>query len=164
MNSKRLTWLAITLLIVMIAWAILSLRKDYEKITAIDVKGSEDLIQYIAATQKNIASQREYIKKLEKIALWPIQADIMSWLTQQADNLSVKVIGVEYLPVEKLSKYQSININLSVRGNYNDLGRFINALERSPYAVGINSFRMLRKESTPEYITMNISLSCIKIL
>jgi Tfp pilus assembly protein PilO len=83
----------------------------------------------------------------------------MLWVTQQADGLDVSIIGVERLPAKYVSVYSYMPINITVRGDYNPLGRFISNLERSPNMVRIDSFRIKRKEHTPEQVVMELSLS-----
>ena len=58
------------------------------------------------------------------------RTDPLSWLTQQADELGLKVAGVERLPTSKVLEYEQVPINITVKGDYNLLGMFINRLER----------------------------------
>ena len=86
----------------------------------------------------------------------------MSWLTHQLDDTCVQLIGVEHLPVELVLNYQNTPVNVTIRGDYDPLCRFINRLERSPSAVRINSLRIRRKEHNFEHVVMNLSLSCFQ--
>ena len=159
MNWRRFAWLVILLLIVTIAWAAMDLNEAYEKIASARSESGDDAVRRLMSLQKRIANHKESVENLEKLALWPPGTDLMSWLTQQANDSYVRIIGVEHPPAEKVLQYQHIPVKITVRGDYNLLGRFINKLEHSPNAVRVNSLRIRRKEYTPEHITMDLSLS-----
>ena len=159
MNWKRLSWLVIVLLIATIVWGAVDLKKTHERIASARSASADDAGWRLASIQGKFANHREHIENLEKLALWPSGAVPMSWLTQQVNGSDIQIVGVEHPPVEKVSEYRHVPVKLSVRGNYNSLGRFINKLEHSPYAVRINSLRIRRKEYTPEHVTMDLSLS-----
>lgn len=163
MNWRRFVWIISLLLIAIIAWELADLRGIYRKIASVRSESSDDPGQILLSLQQQVASQRKYLESLEKIAIWQPGLDLMTWLTQQADALNVKIIGLEQKPVEKLLEYQRVPFSITVRGDYNPLGRFINKLEHSPNAVRIDSLRIRRKESTPEYITTDISLSYFQV-
>ena len=159
MKWRKFTWLVIPLLIFIIVWLSAEINGAYEKIDSAKSGDADNINQHPASLQKRIANYREQIEKLEKFAIWQPGADVMSWLTQQANKSGVGIIGVEHLPTEEFAEYQHIPIKITIRGDYNPLGRFINKLEHSPNAVRINSFRIKRKEYTPKHITMDLSLS-----
>jgi len=157
-------------------WMSISLKKNYEKLGSIESESADNPVSHLLALQKQISSQKEHLENLEKNGLWPKNLDVLSWLTKQADDSNVKIIGVDYPPAEENLKYHNINISLNVRGDYNPLAIFINKLERSQNPILISSLRIKRKESAfsakysanalaePEYVTMEISLSCFKKL
>lgn len=159
MNWRRFAWLLIALLIVTIVWAAIELKEMYEKINYARSGSADDVGRRLASLRNRIANHKERVDSLEKLALWPPGVDLMSWLTQQANDSDVRIIGVEHPPVEKVSEYQRVHVKVTVRGDYNPLGRFINKLEHSPDTVRVNSFRIRRKEYTPEHVTMDLSLS-----
>jgi Tfp pilus assembly protein PilO len=159
MNWRRFAWLVIALLIVTIVWAAIDLKGMYEKINSAKSGNADDVAQRLASLQNRIASHKARVDSLEKLALWPPEVELMSWLTQQADDADVRIIGVERPPVEEASEYQRVPVKITVNGDYHPLGRFINELERSSNTVRINSFRIRRKEYTPDHITMDLSLS-----
>ena len=109
--------------------------------------------------QKDTAKQKEYLDYIEKSTLWQSGTDPLSWLTQQADGLGIQVTGVDRLPITKVLEYGQMPINITIKGNYNLLGMFINRLERSANAFKIESLRTGRKESSPDQTTMILSLS-----
>jgi hypothetical protein len=174
MSWRRLAWLVILLLVTTIVWGATALKETYEKIDSTRSKGAEDTGQRLASLRARLANHREYIENLERLVLWPPGSDLMSWLTQQANESEVRIIGVEHPPVEKVSsshprrtrgptreipEYRHVPVKITVTGGYNLLGRFINKLEHCPNAIRIDSFRMRRKEYTPEHTTMDLSLS-----
>jgi hypothetical protein len=160
MNWRRLAWLVILLLIVTISWAAIELKEIHKRIAS--VGGADDISEQLASLQEQIADQRERVVIFEDLALWPSGSDPMPWLTQQADDTNVQLIGVEHLPAEQALDYQNISINITVRGDYSPLGRFINRLEHSPNTLRINSLRIRYKEYTPDYLVMDLSLSYLQ--
>ena len=160
MNWRRLAWLAILLLITTIVWEVVAIKGMYEKIASAKPEDAHDVSRRLVSLEKRRADHRQRIESLEKLALWPPEADLMSWLSSQANDSDVTIIGVEHPPVEKVSEYQHIPVEITIRGDYNSLGRFINKLEHSPpNKVRIDSFRVRRKEYTPEHVTTELSLS-----
>ena len=159
MSWRRFAWLLVLLLGITIIWAVADLKGTYEKIASARSDDADSIDFRIASLQKRIANHRAHLEGLEKLTLWPPEADIMSWLTQQADDSDVRIIGVEHLPVEQMSGYQNIPVKIIIRGDYNPLGRFINSLEHSPNAIRIDSLRIRRKEYTPEHVIMELSMS-----
>lgn len=169
MSWRRLAWLIILLLLTTIVWGAIALKETYEKIDSKRSEGAEDASKRLASLQTRLANHREYIENLEKLVLWPPGSDLMSWLTQQANESDVRIIGVEHPPVEEvsssysatreISEYRHVPVKITVTGGYSPLGRFINKLEHCPNAIRINSFRIRRKEYTPEHTTMDLSLS-----
>jgi Tfp pilus assembly protein PilO len=159
MNWRRLAWLVILLLITTIVWGAVDLKEMYEKIASASSEDTHDVSRRLVSLEKRRANHGQRIESLEKLALWPSGESLMSWLTQQAHDSDVTIIGVEHLPVEEVSEYQHIPVKITIRGDYNPLGRFINKLERSPNKVRIDSFRIKRKEYTPEHVIMDLSLS-----
>ena len=162
MNWRRLAWLVILLLIITIVWGAVDLNEINEKIASARSEDAHDVSGLLVSLQKRLADHRQRIENLERFALWPPGADLMSWLTQQESDLDVRIIGVEHPPVEEVSQYQHIPVKITIRGDYNPLGKFINKLERSPSKVRIDSFRIRRKEYTPEHIIMDLSLSYLQ--
>jgi len=154
--------LVILLLITTIVWGAVDLKRLYEKIDSAGSEDAYDVSQRLVSLQKRLADQRQYIESLEKLALWPSEVDLMSWLTGQANEASVRIIGVEHPPVEEVSEYQHITVKVTITADYNPLGRFINRLEHSPSKVRIDSFRMRRVEYTPEHVVMDLSLSYLQ--
>ena len=118
-----------------------------------------DQARQLTLLQERIAGQREKLAGIENLTLWPTNSDPMMWLTQQADDTGVRIIGVEHLPVEQTSIYQNVPVTITIRGDYNPLGRFINKLERSAKSLRINSLRIRRRKYTPEHVVMDLSLS-----
>jgi hypothetical protein len=156
---RRFAWLLVILFIAIIIWEVVEikrLRSDINSISSNDVNNS---LQSLISIQSKISERVEHIENLEESALWGNKDDPVSWITHQADASMVKVIGVEHIPAEQVSEYQHTTVKIIVQGDYNPLGRFINLLERSPNALKINSFRIKRKEYTPEHIIMDLSLS-----
>ena len=147
------------LLIGVVVWEAIDLKGMYGKIASARSEDADDADQRLASLRGQLVDYRGYIENLEELALWQPETDPMSWLTQQADDSDVQIIGVEHQPVEDISGYQHVPVKITVRGDYNPLGRFINKLEYSPNAVRIDSFRIRRKQYTPEHITMDLSLS-----
>jgi len=159
MNWRRFAWLIIILLVFTIVWAGIELKREYDRIAIAKLKDKDDMSQRLASIQKRIAGQRDYIKDLEKVALWPPEEDPMSWFTQQANDSNVSIIGVEHPAVEQIPEYHHIPVKITLRGDYNPLGRFINKLEHSQNMVRIDSLRIRHNEYAPEHITMELSLS-----
>ncbi len=168
MTWRRFAWLIVFLLIVTAIWLSVDLKGVYERINKrITSSGSEsgtDAERRLTALQRELANRGEYIDNLEKRTLWQSDADLMSWLTGQANDSDVKIIGVERLPAEEILEYQRIRVKLTVTGDYGSLGSFLNKVERSPNAVKVDSFRMRRKEDAPEDVTMDLSLSYFRKL
>jgi len=159
MNRKRVSWVIIFLMIVLIAWQIMDLKVTYQRIAFIKSKGVRNSNGYLTSLQKDTAKQKEYLDYIEKSILWQSGTDPLSWLTQQADELGIQVTGVDRLPTAKVLEYEQMPINITIKGNYNLLGMFINRLERSTNAFKIESLGMGRKESSPDQTTMILSLS-----
>lgn len=159
MNWRRLAWLVILLMVVTIAWAVTELKGTYEKIASVGSKDTDHVSRQLTLLQERISVQREKLAGLENLTLWPPDSDPMTWLTQQADDTGVRIIGVKHLPVEQASIYQNIPVIITIRGDYNPLGRFINKLEHSSNSLRINSLRIRRKQYTPEHVVMDLSLS-----
>ena len=149
----------ILLLIVAIFWAVTELKGTYEKIASVESGDNDQASRQLTLLQERIAGQGEKLAEIEKLALWQPDSDPMEWLIHQADDTGVRIIGVEHLPVERASIYQNTPVTITVRGDYNPLGRFINRLERSSSALRINSLRIRRREYTPENVVMDLSLS-----
>ena len=156
MNWKRIYWVIILLLVVLITGQIMYLKVTYRKIAFIGTVDSKD---YLTSLQEGAAKQKEYLDYVEKVSLWQPGIDPLSWLTQQADELGLKVTRVECPPTVKISEYEQVLINVTIRGDYNLLGIFINKLERSTNAFRIDSLRMGRKESSPDQTIVALSLS-----
>ncbi len=159
MNWRKFIWLIIVLLIAAVIWKAADLKDAYEKIASTKSGDSDDAEQRLESLQKKLADQKRRAENLEKFALWQTGEDFMSWLTQQADDSSVRIIGVERSPVEKVQEYRHVPVNITAAGDYSALGRFVNQLERSSSKIRINSFRMRRKKETSAQVTMDISLS-----
>ncbi len=159
MNWRRFAWLIIILLVFTIVWAGIELKREYDKIAAAKLRDRDDMSQRLASIQKRIAGQRDYIRNLEEVALWPSEEDPMSWFTQQANDSNVSIIGVEHTAVEQIPEYRHVPVKITLRGDYNPLGRFINKLEHSQNMVRIDSLRIRYNEYAPEHITMELSLS-----
>ncbi len=159
MNWRRFAWLIIILLVFTIVWAGIELKREYDKIAAAKQRDRDDMSQRLASIQKRIAGQRDYIRNLEEVALWPSEEDPMSWFTQQANDSNVSIIGVEHTAVEQIPEYHHVPVKITLRGDYNPLGRFINKLEHSQNMVRIDSLRIRYNEYAPEHITMELSLS-----
>ena len=159
MNWRRFSWLLILLLIVTIVWAVVELKDKYERISAVRSKNIDEPDRRLISLQNRIADRKKHIKSLEKPALLPVETSLMAWLTQQAEDLGVSIIGVEHPPVENISEYRHVPVKITVRGDYNPLGRFINKIERFQSMVRIDSFRIRRKEYAPEHVIMDLSLS-----
>ncbi len=159
MNWRRFAWLIIILLVFTIVWAGIELKREYDKIAAAKLRDRDDMSQRLASIQKRIAGQRDYIRNLEEVALWPSEEDPMSWFTQQANDSNVSIIGVEHTAVEQIPEYHHVPVKITLRGDYNPLGKFINRLEHSQNMVRIDSLRIRYNEYTPEHITMELSLS-----
>ena len=100
MNWRRLAWLVILLLIITIAWAAMDLNGVYEKIASARSGGDDGAARRLASLQKQIARYKKHVENLEELALWPPGVNLMAWLTQQANDLDVRIIGVEHLPIE----------------------------------------------------------------
>jgi len=135
------------------------LKVTYQKIDFIRSKGTVDSKDYLTLLQKGAVKQKEYLDYVEKVSLWQSEIDPLSWLTQQADELGLKVTRVERPPTVKISEYEQVLINVTIRGDYNLLGIFINKLERSTNAFRIDSLRMGRKEFSPDQTIVALSLS-----
>ena len=159
MSWRRLAWIVIMLLMVTIVLAGVELKKSYGRLDSAQSDDTNSIDLQLASLQKQIDSRRAHLSGLEKLTLWESETEFMSWVTQQADDTGVRVIGVEHLPVERESAYRNIPVKVTIRGDYNPLGRFINRLEHSPSAIKINSMRIRRKEYTPEHVTMDLSMS-----
>jgi hypothetical protein len=159
MNWRRFAWLIVILLVFTIVWAAIELKREYDRIAIAKLKDKDDPSRRLASIQKRIAGHREYIKSLEEVALWPSEEDPMSWFTQQANDSNVSIIGVEHPAVEQVPEYHYVPVKITLRGDYNPLGRFINKLERSQNMVRIDSLRIRYNEYAPEHITMELSLS-----
>lgn len=159
MNWRRLVWLVILLLIFSIVWGGIELKGSYEELASARSDDTNSVTSQLLSLQKRIETHTAHLSDLEQLTLWKSDSDFMSWVTQQTDDTGVQVIGVEHLPVEQESDYQGISVTITIRGDYNPLGRFINKLERSPSAIKINSMRIRRKEYTPEHVVMDLSIS-----
>ena len=162
MNWRRFAWLLILLLIITVVWAAIELKDRYDKISSARSGDIDEPGRRLMSLQKRVADHKKHIESLEKLALLPAEVSLMSWLTQQANDLGVSIIGVEHLPVESVSEYQHVPVKITIRGDYNPLGSFINKLERSQNVVRIDSFRIQRKEYAPEQVIMDLSLSYFK--
>jgi hypothetical protein len=162
MNWRRISWLVILLLVFTATWAVVEIKGIYERMASMESRDSDTISQQLGVLQERIANQKERLEVLEKMALWPSDSDPMTWLTQQADDTGVQFIGVKHLPVERVSDYQSTSVNITIRGDYDPLGRFLNMLERSTNAMQINSLRIRRKEYGPEQLVMDLSLSYLR--
>lgn len=159
MNWRRLAWLVILLLVVTIVWAVTELKGTYAQIASVDSKDPDHASRQLTLLQERIAGQREKLAGIENLTLWPKDSDPIMWLTQQADDTGVRIIGVEHLPVEQASIYQNIPVTITISGDYNPLGRFINKLEHSSNLLRINSLRIRRRKYTLEHTVMDLSLS-----
>ena len=159
MNWRRLAWFLILLLMVTIVLAGIELKESYDELDAARSDDTQSVDLNLVSLQKRIEARKAHLSGLEKLTLWESETEFMSWVTQQADDTGVRVIGVDHLPVEQVSDYRNIPVNVTIRGDYNPLGRFINRLEHSPSAIKINSMRIRRKEYTPEHVTMDLSMS-----
>jgi len=162
MNWRRLAWLLTILIIFTIIWAAIELKDKHEKIAYEKPKDAELTDQELASLKKRIQDQRELLNRLEKSNLWSKDQDLVSWLNQQANASDTRIIGVEHPPSEKLSEYRRVYVKITVRGDYNPLGRFVNRLEYSPNAIHIDSFRIKRRDYSPEYVAMDIWLSYLQ--
>jgi Tfp pilus assembly protein PilO len=159
MNWRRLAFLMILMLIFSIVWGAYALKGSYEELASARSGDTTSVTSQLLSLQKRIDAHTVNLSGLEQLILWESDSDFMSWVTHQADDTGVQGIGVEHLPVEGESDYWEIPIIVTIRGDYNPLGRFINQLEHSPNAVRINSMRIRRKEHTPEYMVMELSVS-----
>ncbi|MFC1716760.1 type 4a pilus biogenesis protein PilO [Candidatus Poribacteria bacterium] len=159
MNWRRLALLLILLLIFTIVWGGMELKGSYEELSSVRAGDTSSTTTQLLSLQKRIDTHRTNLSDLERLTLWKSDSDFMSWVTQQADGTGVRVIGVEHQPVEQESDYHGIPVTITIRGDYNPLGRFINQLERSPSAIRINSMRIRRKEHPPQYMVMDLSMS-----
>lgn len=159
MNWRRLAFFVILLLIFSIVWGGIEFKRSYEELSSARSDDAGSVTSQLLSIQKRIDAQTAHLSGLEQFTLWESDSDFMSWITQQADDTGVQVIGVERQPVEQESDYRGIPVTVTIRGDYNPLGRFINNLERSTNAIKINSMRIRRKEHTPEYMVMDLSIS-----
>ena len=159
MKSKRIYWAVIIILVAMVTWQIMDLKVTHHKISFVTSKKISDSNKSLTLLQKNAAKQKDYLDYVEKVALWKEDTDPLSWLTQQTNEIGLEVIGVERLATDRISEYEQVLLKISIRGDYNHIGMFVNRLERSANAFKINSFRMGRKDSTPDQTTMTLSLS-----
>ena len=159
MNRKRIYWLLIFPLTALVVWQAMDLKVTYRKIAFIKGRGISDSNIALTSVQKSVTKQKEYLDYVERNAIWKPGTDPLSWLTQQADELGLKVAGVERLPTSRVSEYEQAPINITIRGDYNLLGMFINRLERYTKTFKIDSLRMGRKESSPDQTIMTLSLS-----
>jgi len=159
MNWRKLAFLVILLLILSIVWGVIELKRSYEELSSARSGDTSSTTAQLSSLQKRIESHTAHLSGLEQLTLWKSDSDFMFWITQQADDTGVQVIGVEHQPVEQESDYLSIFVTMTIRGNYHPLSMFINSLERSPSAIKINSMRIRRKEHTPEHVVMDLSMS-----
>ena len=158
MNWKRIYWVLILLLTALVVWQLMDLKVTYRKIAFIKAKGISDSNIALTSVQKSVTKQKEYLDYVET-ALWQPGTDPLSWLTQQTDELGLQVAGIERLPIATVSEYEQVPINITIKGDYNLLGMFINRLERYTNTFKIDSLRMGRKESSPDQTIMTLSLS-----
>jgi Tfp pilus assembly protein PilO len=156
---KKLSWVLIFLLVPIISIEIIDIVLIHQKGAITEIKNVDQITDKIAPLQRKIERHTEYINNLERYAVWSSEPDPISWVAQQAIDANVEIVGLEYSSVEKISEYKKIPVDITIRGNYNTLGRFINKLEHSQNAIKINSLRAICKDSTPEQITANLNLS-----
>jgi hypothetical protein len=147
------------ILVAMITWQIMDLKITHHKISFVTSKKISDSNGSLTSLQKNAVKQKDYFDYVEKVALWKEDEDPLSWLTQQANEIGLQVIGVERLATDRILDYEQSSFKISIRGDYDRIGMFVNRLEHSTNAFKINSFRMVRKDSTPDQTTMTLSLS-----
>ncbi len=159
MKSKRIYWIAIIILAVMVTWQIMDFKVTSHKISFVTSKKLSDTNKSLTSLQKNAAKQKDYLDYVEKVALWKTNVDPLSWLTQQANEIGLQIIGVERLATVRISDYEQTPFKISVRGDYDRIGMFVNKLEHSTNAFKINSLRMGRKDSTPDQTNITLSLS-----
>ena len=159
MTWRRLAWIVILLLIVSIAWGAFALRRSYEELSSVRADDTSSVAAQLASLQERIDAHTYHLSGIEHRTLWDSESDFMSWVTKQADDTGVQIIGVEHLPAEDESDYRSVSVNVTIRGDYHPLGRFINQIERSSSVIRINSMRIHRKEYTPEHVVTDLSIA-----
>lgn len=171
---KRIYWVLILLLTALVVWQVMDLKVTYRKIAFIKARGVSSSNVALTSVQKSVAKQKEYLGYVERNAIWKPGTDPLSWLTGQAGELGLKVVGVERLPTSRISEYEQVPLSITVKGDYNLLGMLINRLERFSFrsqrrlgvteeqntnTFKIDSLRMGRKESSPDQTIMTLSLS-----
>ena len=151
--------LLIVLLIIVIVFEILDIRSQRKKLSQAKSMMPGTASYDPTSLRKAVVEHEKCVDRLEILALWSSEQDFVSWLTIQADDSGVQIVGLEYLPVYNKPQYRQVSVMVTLRGTYNPLGRFINRLERSSNMIKIDSLNALCKDSTPDQITMSLWLS-----
>ncbi len=159
MNLRKALWILIILLIAIIIWETVRLKENYKKIVASDSDIDDEITKNYLKLKKKVHDQTTLIEKLEKIATWNQENDLLSLVSSEAIRTTVNVVGIEHLPSEKALGYERIPVNIIVRGDYNALGKFINELERYEKKLRIESLRVRYKERKPEELIMDVLIS-----
>ena len=100
MTWRRLTWIVILLLVVSVAWGAFALRRAYEELSSARSDDTSSAAAQLASLQGRIKAHTANLSGIEQHTLWESDTDFMSWVTQQADDTGVQVIGVERQPVD----------------------------------------------------------------
>ncbi len=159
MKLRKIVWILIILLIIVTIWEIINLKKNYKEIANKKSEDDDKIKGNLIDLQRKVGNQENVIKKIENIAIWNQENDTLSLISRQAIKSAVKVVGIEHFPTEKNSNYERIPVNVTIRGNYSALGKFINELERSEKKLRIDSLRIRYKEHKPEELTMDVLIS-----
>ncbi len=159
MNLRKTLWILIILLIAIIIWEIVNLKENYKNIAIAKPKNNDTITKNLVYLQKEISDQINLLEKIENIATWNQENDPLSWISRQAIESAVNVVGIEHFPSEKYPNYERIPVNIVLRGDYNALGKFINELERSKKKLRIDSLRVRYKERKLEELTMDVLIS-----
>lgn len=122
----------------------------HREIRSLSVASRPSAKETLSTLRQKHTETSDYLKFLEENALVWKNIDIISWLRERAERTDTQIIGVEKVNRRHDAYYWYEPVEVTFRGDYHDLGRLINSIERSGYPLKLDFLSITQSKREPE--------------
>lgn len=116
--------------------------------TSVTIKLEEGVITIDSIEFKDTKEKTEFLKSLEVKEYSPQEAEASETPTEQTQgpgtNVAMQFGSSETGTGESDIKFQYLEINLNIKGKYEDIRRYISLIQKSEYIMNIEEIRMVK--------------------
>lgn len=110
----------------------------------------------IMATNKRLREdlarmESQLTSMLERIPESPREADFLAQISELADDVGLQIVDYRPGTISELSKYNRMQVNLTSRGSYASICRFLNRLSRMSRLCRVTKLVIDAKQQEPPY-------------